>query len=155
MLGKKMSLESRLKMSLSRKGRVLSEDWRKKISEGRKRFILQNPNWKKEMSVRFRGGNSNFWKGGLTEKSKIERSSSKYKDWRKAVFMRDNWTCQECKVRGGLGLKVILNADHIKPFSTFPELRYQLDNGRTLCLPCHRQTPTWGGESKFKKKQNV
>ena len=59
--------------------------------------------------------------------------------WRKAVFERDNYTCQECGVRG-----VEIQADNIKPFKYFPELRWVLSNGRTLCVPCHRKTDTYG-----------
>lgn len=59
--------------------------------------------------------------------------------WRKAVFERDNYTCQICGVRGAE-----IQADHIKPYSLYPELRTELANGRTLCVPCHRKTPTWG-----------
>ena len=55
--------------------------------------------------------------------------------WRKAVFERDNYTCQICRVRGKY-----LEADHIKPFAYFPELRFELTNGRTLCRKCHDKT---------------
>jgi 5-methylcytosine-specific restriction endonuclease McrA len=67
------------------------------------------------------------------------RASVEYKAWRKAVFERDNWTCQMCSGRGG-----ILQADHIKPFALFPELRFDVSNGRTLCLDCHSKTETFG-----------
>lgn len=39
-------------------------------------------------------------------------------------------------------------ADHIKPWSAHPELRYDIDNGRTICADRHRLTPTWGGSKK-------
>ena len=68
-----------------------------------------------------------------------------YRDWRKAVFERDNFECIWC------GSTENLNADHIKPFAYFPELRFAIDNGRTLCKKCHRKTDTWGkGVYKYK-----
>lgn len=67
------------------------------------------------------------------------RKSLKYKLWKESVFKRDNFTCQICFCRGG-----DKQADHIKPFALFPDLRFDLDNGRTLCVPCHRETPTYG-----------
>ena len=66
---------------------------------------------------------------------RLARYSIEAKSWRKRVFERDNYTCQICKVRG-----TYLEADHIKPFAYFPELRYELSNGRTLCRPCHNKT---------------
>ena len=68
-----------------------------------------------------------------------------YKLWRKAVFERDNYTCIWCGYKGNK-----LQADHIKPFADYPELRFAIDNGRALCVDCHKKTRTWGGH---KKKQ--
>lgn len=59
--------------------------------------------------------------------------------WRESVFKRDSYTCQQCGIIGGK-----LNAHHVKPYAYFPELRYILSNGLTLCVPCHRKTDTWG-----------
>lgn len=85
---------------------------------------------------KFKSGNENpNWTGGVTSENEKVRKSSIYKQWRKAVFERDNYTCQFCQKRGGE-----LNADHILPFAFFTELRFELSNGRTLCVPCHRST---------------
>lgn len=80
-----------------------------------------------------------LWKGGVTPINKQIRTSKEYKDWRISVFKRDNYTCKNCKSYG-----VILHADHIKPFAFFPELRFSTENGRTLCVPCHKKTDTYG-----------
>lgn len=83
------------------------------------------------------------WNNGISRLNKTERQllmqTSEYKLWRKAVFERDNYTCVWC------GLKAVkLNADHIKPWRDYPELRFAIDNGRTLCEKCHRTTDTYG-----------
>lgn len=82
----------------------------------------------------------------LTPQNEKVRKSKKYKEWRKAVFERDNYTCQMCGVKNkkGLGKTVILHADHIKPFAYYPELRFDINNGRTLCEDCHKKTKTYG-----------
>ncbi len=79
-----------------------------------------------------RGENHHNWKNNATSEQEKIRKSSEYKKWRHEVFERDNYTCQHCNKRGGK-----LNADHIMPFSLYPELRLVIDNGRTLCVECH------------------
>ena len=71
------------------------------------------------------------WKGGISVLNN-ERASSDYAIWRRNVFKRDNFTCQVCDITG-----VYLHADHIQSFADYPQLRYELSNGRTLCVPCH------------------
>ena len=80
----------------------------------------------------FTGETNPNWKGGITPLNEIIRNSADYKIWRIGVFKRDDYTCQKCMVKGGR-----LEAHHIKPFATHPELRFDVDNGRTLCKDCH------------------
>jgi 5-methylcytosine-specific restriction endonuclease McrA len=85
-----------------------------------------------------RGELSPVWKGGHRSERKKAMGKREYRIWRVAVFTRDNYTCQECGVRGKY-----MEADHIKPWALYPELRYAIDNGRTLCKPCHMKTETY------------
>lgn len=100
-----------------------------------------------------RGEKHPAWRGGVTPLYKTIRKSPEYIAWRTAVYERDNYTCQECGLSPGQGKRVDLNADHIKPFSIYPELRFELDNGRTLCVPCHKKTSTYGGNILTMKKE--
>jgi len=74
---------------------------------------------------------------GITQhqRDRGERYSTASQDWRKAVFERDKYTCQECGQVSGY-----LQAHHIKPFAYFKELRTELSNGITLCRKCHNKT---------------
>ncbi|KKR69696.1 MAG: hypothetical protein UU10_C0007G0002 [Parcubacteria group bacterium GW2011_GWF1_40_6] len=91
------------------------------------------------------------WRG-ITPINERIRKSLEYKLWRMAVFERDNYTCVWCGAKNGNGKSVVLNADHIKPFAFYPELRFAIDNGRTLCVDCHKTTNTWGRpKGKYKK----
>lgn len=107
-----------------------TEETKRKVSESRRGKAM--------------GAKNPSWKGGVTPEIKKIRKSFEYKLWRKAVFERDNWACVWCGNRQSAGNKVILHGDHIKPFALYPELRFAIDNGRTLCQPCHRTTDTYG-----------
>lgn len=78
------------------------------------------------------------WRGGITPVNRRIRTSLEYQQWRRAVFERDRYTCVWCGQHGGT-----LHADHIKSFATHPSLRLVVANGRTLCLECHKKTPTY------------
>lgn len=87
------------------------------------------------------GERSPNWRGGITSAHVRIRNSSEYRAWRDGVFKRDDYTCQECGARCGNGADVKLNAHHIRPFATHPELRLDQSNGITLCKPCHDTKP--------------
>ena len=79
-----------------------------------------------------RGENSPLWKGGVSSELRRLRGSSVFKKWRQGVFERDDYTCQGCGTQGGY-----LHPHHIKGFADYPELRFDLSNGVTLCIKCH------------------
>jgi hypothetical protein len=89
------------------------------------------------------GANSFTWKGGITPINKIIRHSKRYAKWRLSVFQRDNYSCVNCGVKG------YIEADHIKSFAFYPDLRFEVSNGRTLCLDCHKITPN------YKKRKDI
>jgi len=132
-------LEARRKISLAAKGRPHPELGNR--MRGRKGVL--HPCWK-----------------GLVPLNAMIRTTPKYKEWRKAVFERDGFKCQECGKNG------TLEAHHIKPFihllseflRDFSPFSPQEDkmilsmlaqryhgfwdtrNGKTLCIPCHKKT---------------
>lgn len=80
------------------------------------------------------------WRGGIKPINEKIRSSKEYKIWKNAVRQRDDGKCIWC------GSTNNIEIDHIKPFAIFPELRFAIDNGRTLCRKCHSLTPNWKGK---------
>jgi hypothetical protein len=106
-----------------RKGVVVSEETRLKMRNAK---------------LGIRGERHWNWRGGKRTERKIAMARDEYIQWRKSVFERDNYTCRTCGVRG-----VVLHADHIKPWADYPEFRYDVANGRALCVPCHHATPSF------------
>ena len=137
----KKRLSKNLSSALS--GKKKSEEHKKKIGQanmGKRTGQKASIELRRKLSERQRGEKSHLWKGGLTKKHQLVRGSSEYKIWRESVFERDGYACVLCgDARGGN-----LNADHIKPFAYYPELRFNVENGRTLCVECHRGTDTYG-----------
>lgn len=151
---------------LGKKRPPYSKEWRRKQSESHKNqtkgvFKVGHQGWgkgmkrtdevRKKISLAHRGKpkpNQSadkhwHWKGGITKILQKLRHSLEYKIWRKAVFERDDYRCVWCGARSGKGKAITLNADHIKSFAYYPELRFAIDNGRTLCVPCHKTTESY------------
>lgn len=141
--GRSLSEKHKQALRVPRKGAGIYErtEYHKKITSNGIKNLYNNGG---KMGFRKKkyfnsGAKNNNWKGGITPTAEKIRKSIQYRIWREAVFSRDNWTCQGCGVRGGTDL----HADHIKMFAYHPELRFAIDNGRTLCIPCHKNTITY------------
>lgn len=117
------------------KGKKFGKEFGEKVSKAKKGKIPWNygiPNFKG------RGKNCHLWKGGVTKINAKIRSSLKYNNWVRAVFKRDNYTCQDCRKQGGN-----LEAHHVKDFATNATLRFKVSNGLTLCPLCHKKTDSY------------
>lgn len=143
MLGKKASLETKEKMSLISKNRQYSSETRKKMSESaKKRGTIWLVGRKLSMETRnkmsitrknsnYRGENHHRWIKDRTKLiiCELKKYNSEYKKWMLIIKSRDNYKCkinnQDCKGR--------LEAHHILGYTKFPELRYDVNNGITLC----------------------
>lgn len=162
-MGKKHTKESLLKMSEAHKGeknhfygKCHTELTKDKISKAKKGQISWMKNkhhteeakqknresslgkhsseeTRRKISKATKGANNPNWKGGI-KTIKDKRHTMEYRDWRLMVFGRDNFTCQECGKRG-----TYLESHHIKQWKDYPELRFKVDNGITLCRFCHKK----------------
>ncbi|MCK9461416.1 MAG: HNH endonuclease [Proteobacteria bacterium] len=72
------------------------------------------------------------------------KNGGQYKTWARLVKERDNFTCQLCGKSG-----CWLESDHVKSWAVYPELRFDLANGRTLCRDCHQKTDNYAGRVFF------
>lgn len=157
--GLKMSEDAKEKIRQANLGKKMSEETKQKISLAKK----GKPTWWTNAGVSHpmkgrKGSKHPAWRGGTTPAYSQIRHCPEYVSWREAIFLKDNYTCVFCGKRGGR-----LNADHYPiSFSAIlnkliveqglenlfeKALKYEmfwlLDNGRTLCVPCHKNTDTY------------
>ena len=132
--------EHKRNIGLANRGKKRTEKSKKKISNALKGKKAPNRKyWLNKKRLNMVGKKHWFWKGGITPINFRIRNSLEYKIWRRAVFERDGYVC----VWGGKEHGNKLQAHHIKPFAYFPELRFDANNGRTLCRQCHMTTETY------------
>jgi hypothetical protein len=83
----------------------------------------------RDIDRNYRAEKNPNWKGGITSENNRLRTCLEYKTWHKSVFRRDKWKCKiantDCLGR--------IEAHHILPWRDYPELRFDVDNGITLC----------------------
>lgn len=136
-LGRRHTEEHKKKMSkTARKLKIwqvlLRPDVREKALLASRKRLLGNKSPLKGRKAPWAAGENNFnWKGGITSENYRQRRTFGM-TMQKAVFERDNYTCQLCSVRG-----VNLQVDHIQSWAEYVDLRFSMDNCRTLCANCH------------------
>jgi 5-methylcytosine-specific restriction endonuclease McrA len=104
------------RMSDSHKGHHHTEETRQKMSQA----TSNEKHWN--------------WKGGITDSVHRLRQQMAYTHWKEQVHLRDADTCQHCGVQSATRK---LDTHHLKAFKDYPELRYEVSNGITLCGSCH------------------
>lgn len=139
-----------------KKGHTKTDDWYKKM-RGR-------VPWNKNKRFTQITGEKHFaWKGGISGISRMIRALPESKNWRNLIFIRDKYTCQICYQ---VGYK--LEADHLKSFAVILEENniltiqeatdckelWDTKNGRTLCVPCHKKTDTYGTKSSVLRRKS-
>jgi hypothetical protein len=138
-----LSLQTKNKLREANLGKTVSPEVRAKISQNNARSMLGRT-----------GKLAPGWKGGISTQSKLYRNKFS-RQIAKQVLKRDNYTCQMCNATKDL------QVDHIQPWAEYVELRFNMDNCRTLCMKCHykvtfgKEMPahikTWGTAKRFLK----
>ena len=88
------------------------------------------------------------WRGGISKIRERIEMMPEYKRWRISVFKKDNFTCQKCGKKGKLHphhikeLSLIIKENGIKNLKDARKCKelWNINNGQTLCIPCHKQT---------------
>jgi len=83
---------------------------------------------------RYGKDNPNYNYNLTDEQREVKRYTQEYKNWRLAVYEKDNFTCQTCNDSTGGNLE----AHHLNGFNWDIANRYNVDNGITLCTTCHK-----------------
>ncbi len=85
------------------------------------------------------GANNINYNHNLTPEERLNsrnrNANPENSEWRTAVYQRDNYTCKCCGER----VSGTLEAHHYYGYTEFPEYRFRLDNGITLCEDCHKE----------------
>jgi len=102
--------------------------------------IMQTDEYKSKCSIAKMGSNNPMWDPNKTDEEREReinhsRRFPGYKDFRRKVYERDNFTCKICGDNKGGNLVV----HHINGFKWDVKNRLEVDNGITLCTLCHNE----------------
>ncbi len=78
-----------------------------------------------------KGDKSPLWKGGITNASRARVNTTEWRNTRKIIYKRDNWTCQSCKKH----CRNSIQCHHIIPYDICRHNEHY--NLVTLCKSCH------------------
>lgn len=124
-LGKTFSEEHKKKISLSHLGKTFSEKHKNNLGLSISKAKFNKPlaeETKRKISLSLRGKNigenGSNWQGGKSYLGNVQN--------------------KKCNKVGGP-----LHAHHIKSFAFYPDERYDLNNGKTLCINCHKETESY------------
>ncbi len=121
-----------------------SENYNKNsgFQKGHENYHKKGNVWTEKSRIKFsstqQGIKISEWEGFRSELNHRLRTSAKIQIWRNAVFLRDNFTCQneDCEFCNNK-IGVLLHAHHVKSWKDFPELRFNINNGITYCAEFH------------------
>ena len=100
--------------------------------------LYNTPKEKSARSYRQSGNRNINWRGGKCNARKLLRSTQEYKRFIRSILERDQFTCKSCGQIGGK-----LHVHHIKEVALYPELVMDSHNTETLCISCHKKTPSF------------
>lgn len=158
--GKKLSIEQKEKLRIILTGRIRTPEHCKNISVGKKGKVRKGfsptPETREKISKAqlgkivsaetiqklsdsHKGEKSHKW---IKDRSEVIdqslRRTTEGRQWRRKVFLRDN---KKCKINNE-DCNGQLETHHILPFRDYPELRYDINNGITLCHYHHPLKPS-------------
>ena len=117
----------------------ISKTLKRLYKEGKRKNVWEDRSYPEEAKLKLsksqKGEKQWTWKGGITKKRDMH--SLAVRNWREKVFIRDGYTCKKCNKKGSK-----INAHHIKSWAKYPEFRFDVNNGLTLCKKCHIEVHT-------------
>jgi 5-methylcytosine-specific restriction endonuclease McrA len=150
--------------AISYKGGLISKNCIKcdsefKVYPGRnyRVFCSRSCAKKEENNLNWKGENAN------RRLQTMVRTMKESKVWKKNILERDNYTCQECNIKGAhfhihhkTPLALIIKKHNLKITTDARKCSelWDEDNGITLCIECHKKTDTYM-KSDFIRKDNL